>query len=94
MRKIYKLIPALAVVSAMVVPSFASADEKGTVGILVHNQADAFMQSIVSGAEEEAAALGYDFVSASSDGDSIKELESIRTFNVQGVTLLALASTT
>lgn len=95
MRKLLKVVPALALASTLGAAGHVLADDgKGVIGILVHNQADAFMQSIVSGAEEQASALGYDVVSASSDEDSIKELESIRTFRKQGVTLLALASTT
>lgn len=69
-------------------------ESKGIMGMMQHNQGDSFQQAMLKGAQESAADLGYEFLDASSNDDPVKELEIIRNFAKQGVTLLVLGSTT
>ena len=72
----------------------ADAGPKPVIGMMQHTQSDSFQRAMLKGAEETAAALGYELVDASANDDPVKELEIIRNFAKRGVKLLVLGSTT
>lgn len=74
--------------------SSTGGDKTDKVGFINHDLNDPFQQFMLLGGKETAAALGYDFVSGSSENDPLKEQDLIKNFASQGVTLLVLGSTT
>ncbi len=67
---------------------------KPVMGLMQHNQSDSFQRAMLKGAQESAAALGYELIDAAANDDPVKELEIIRNFSKRGVKLLILGSTT
>jgi ribose transport system substrate-binding protein len=101
MKKIFPVLGAALLLFALVAcnkdsSSGVSADAgpKPVIGMMQHTQSDSFQRAMLKGAQETAAALGYDLVDASANDDPVKELEIIRNFAKRGVELLVLGSTT
>lgn len=69
-------------------------NDKVLIGIMQHNQDDSFQKAMFKGAMSTAESLGYTVSSGISGDDPVVELELIRNFAKQGVTLLVLGSTT